>query len=108
MKNDYAKINALIRIKMESLFLKGRDIERFIKETKLDWLNIKIKILVQIPGTYTDIVKIRGWRVQQSNIIKNYYQFLDPDGFRRAQTYDPNSIVKALDSYEATIKISEL
>lgn len=105
MKNDYVKINACIRTKMTNMFSRGREIEQFIKTTNFSWYHWEVKPLIQIPGAFTDIFTLRGWRVQQSNIFKDFYRFLNPDSICKAYTWNPNDIINALDNYEAALKL---
>ena len=105
MKNDYVKINACIRTKMTNMFSRGREIEQFIKTTNFSWYHWEVKPLIQIPGAFTDIFTLRGWRVQQSNVFKDFYRFLNPDSICKAYTWNPNDIINALDNYEAALKL---
>lgn len=104
MKNDYAKINTYIRLKIREVFRDGAEFQAFLTTTNFSWLNIPMKV----PGLYSDLVNIDGWRVQQDNMVKHHYRILDPDGVCRAYTFNPNDIINALDSYDATKRFMDI
>lgn len=104
MKNDYAKINAYIRMKTQQIFRNGSEFKAFLDTTNFSWLNIPMKV----SGFYSDLVNIDGWRVQQDNLMKSHYRVLDPDGVCRAYTFNPNDIISALDSYDATKRFMDI
>lgn len=104
MRNDYAKINSYIRFKMMEVFHSGAEIQTFLDTTNFSMFNVPMKV----PGFYSDLVNIDGWRVQQDRVVKTHYRILDPDDVCRAYTLNPNRIIDALDSYDAAKKFMDM
>lgn len=104
MRNDYAKMNTYIRLKMQKMFSKGEEIQVFLDTTNFSWLNVPMRVA----GIYADLVNIDGWRVQQDKLLKRHYRIVDSSGVCRAYTFNPNDLIAALDSYDATIKFMDL
>ena len=97
MRKDHPKINAYIRLKIGEMFHNGEEFRTFVETTNFSWFNIPMKV----PGFYTDIANVDGWRVQQDNLFKDHYRVVDPEDVCRAYTFDPDDIINALDSLDA-------
>lgn len=105
MKNEYSKINLVIKAKMEKLFHNPDELEDFLKTTNTGEPNIEIRV---IDGKifYENIVELFGWKLQQHKVVglMSHYRFLDHNGFRRAWFINPDDILRALEDYEAVKK----
>lgn len=106
MKNNYMKINAQIRNKMEYLFKNAEEIERFIKVTNFSEGNTPHGTFGRTVW-YENVVGLYGWKVQQHRLFgrKSHYRILDQNNKRRAWVRDPIHIVRALDAYEASRRL---
>ena len=105
MKNDYAKINVQIQLKMKRLLKTQEELENFIKVTNFSEPNLA---MITMGGTiwYEDIVELFGWKLQQYKLIgfRSHYRILDHNNIRRAWVFDPEDILQALDDYEAAME----
>ena len=105
MKNDYSKINLVIKDKLEKLFHNQDELESFIKTTNTGELNIEMRV---IDGNvfYENIVELFGWKLQQHKVpgLMSHYRFLDHNHFRRAWYLNPEDLLRALEDYEAVKK----
>lgn len=103
MKNDYSKINIILKDKMEKMFRSEKELELFIKVTNFSNPNIETSTM-EGKIWYVNIAELFGWRLQQHKVIPSHYRIIDPDGIRKAWVLNPENLLRALENYEAVKK----
>lgn len=105
MKNEYSKINLVIKDKMEKLFHSRDELEDFLKTTNIGKINYKAAVL-DGKVFYENVVELFGWKLQQHKVLglKSHYRFVDHNSVRVLWVLDPEDILSALEDYEAVKK----
>lgn len=106
--SDLTGINIYIHKRINEIIKTESDWERFVKLGDFKHINIKTPTLGG-KVFYNNIAELFGWKLQHhalpTPLTKEHYRILDKNNERRAWVISADSLIKAIDRYQAAFHI---